>query len=619
MEKKLSVSFTLGRESKANQINLDHNNREFLANNIDKNKLNQNVIFVRQDPEQVYNELFSDALKEYNDKQKKNCRKIENYYYHMLDSKREEAFYEVIVQFGDHITAPCSSTNGEECKKMLDEYLHDFEKRNPNLKVFNAILHMDEATPHLHIDFIPFYTQPRTNGLSKGVSLRAALDEQGFTANNVYDNRLVRWEESERNAMEKILNAHGFEREDKNATYEHMTVSEYKSSVSDSGVVKALNSLKNNSVTQKNNTSVSELKSKLKDLQIENKKLAAINSSPFKAFYFSSPDKQAFVQTELERQNITVRETETGFEAPEIFLDTIRDIEKKYKPVKNSYRDQLRDLIDKLVLKSKTLEDMLEKLEAEGYKVKQGKYISVLPPDGDKNIRLKSLGEQYTELALRNRIMYGNKYVSDLDKKIQTHPDQKSLSVMIMKTVKLYTVAVKANSITMKKRNPAKPLAWTNDPEIDKLLDLNRKLNEGATVDSLREDFATAEKRNNAALEKYTTSKKDLLFFEHLKEHIQIVYEKKQATAAQYDTSRKELAAYPNITKDNYLNIYNLIDNEMKNISSAEAELNQTQTELNNLSALLSTVERITNGTYVQQLALDETHKRVAEISQHRY
>lgn len=100
--------------------------------------------------------------------------------------------------------------------------------------------------------------------------------------------------------------------------------------------------------------------------------------------------------TGLERQNITVRETETGFEAPEIFLDTIRDIEKKYKPVKNSYRDQLRDLIDKLVLKSKTLEDMLEKLEAEGYKVKQGKYISVLPPDGDKNIRLKSLGEQYT-------------------------------------------------------------------------------------------------------------------------------------------------------------------------------------------------------------------------------
>ena len=46
-----------------------------------------------------------------------------------------------------------------------------FQARNPNRHVFNAVMHLDEVSPHLHIDFVPFYTKDRQRGLRKGVSL----------------------------------------------------------------------------------------------------------------------------------------------------------------------------------------------------------------------------------------------------------------------------------------------------------------------------------------------------------------------------------------------------------------------------------------------------------------
>lgn len=97
---------------------------------------------------------------------------IPDYYLHIAESKREEAFYEIVVQFGDCETAPCGSERGDLAKQMLQSYMRDFQRRNPNLFVFNAVLHLNEASPHLHIDFIPFYTKGRKNGLSKGVSMK---------------------------------------------------------------------------------------------------------------------------------------------------------------------------------------------------------------------------------------------------------------------------------------------------------------------------------------------------------------------------------------------------------------------------------------------------------------
>ena len=176
----------------------------------------------------AYNKLFSRAVAEYKKKQKRADRRITDYYVHIANGKREEAFYEAIVQFGDSKTAPCGSPNGKIVQQMLEEYVLSFQKRNPNLYIFNDVMHLDETSPHLHINFIPFYTKPRTNGPRVGVSMKAALDEMGFTSEYFKANHLVAWVANERNFMETILHAHGYEREDKHADYAHMEIEEYK-------------------------------------------------------------------------------------------------------------------------------------------------------------------------------------------------------------------------------------------------------------------------------------------------------------------------------------------------------------------------------------------------------
>jgi hypothetical protein len=150
---------------------------------------------------------------------------------------------------------------------MLDVYIRSFRQRNPNLYIFNAVLHLDEASPHLHIDFIPFYTQGRKNGLQKGVSMKQALIEQGFTPQGVRNNQLVSWVESERNFMETILNAHGFVREDKNAKYAHLSVEDYKKSQDEKKMIAAIRKKQHISPEEMTRSHVQRLQDKLHRLE----------------------------------------------------------------------------------------------------------------------------------------------------------------------------------------------------------------------------------------------------------------------------------------------------------------------------------------------------------------
>ena len=122
----LSISFTLGKASIQHGANVEHNNREFIAKNIDAKRTYENITYVKQDIREAYKELFGKAVEEYNQNQKQKCRKISDYYQHIADGKREEAFYEIVVQFGDSQTCPCGSENGKLTQQMLDEYIRSF-------------------------------------------------------------------------------------------------------------------------------------------------------------------------------------------------------------------------------------------------------------------------------------------------------------------------------------------------------------------------------------------------------------------------------------------------------------------------------------------------------------
>ena len=140
----LSISLTLGKASAGN-ANLEHNRREVLANNVDTSRIHENVVYVQQDVRVVYDELFSESVAEYNSKQKQPCRRIKDYFDKIESGNREEAYYELVIQFGDMNTAGVGTQNGEIAKKMLNDYVHSFQVRNPNLHCFNIVTHLDEA------------------------------------------------------------------------------------------------------------------------------------------------------------------------------------------------------------------------------------------------------------------------------------------------------------------------------------------------------------------------------------------------------------------------------------------------------------------------------------------
>lgn len=611
----LSISFTLAKQSQAHGANIEHNNRDYIASNIDISKVHQNINYIRESPEKAYEKLFSNAVKEYNAKQKQPCRKIGNYYEHILKSRREEAFYEAVIQFGDRETASCDSENGCEAKKMLDEYIKDFHQRNPNLYVFNAALHLDEATPHLHINFIPFYTTGRKNGLSKGVSLKAALNEQGFTAKNYKENRLVAWEESERNAMEKILNKHGFVREDKNAKHQHMNVNEYKNSMDEKNMLAALSKIKRVSPEETSVNNVTKLKEKLKTAEYEKKKLSEINESEYTPCYYSSPDKLSFVLAELDKKNIQYIETDTGFEIKKCYLEQVRETEKQYKPVRSPLREKLRNDIDRLLLSSQNTDDLLKKLEEEKYTIKHGKYISVRPEHGEKFIRLKSLGEFYSEFALQNRIAANHNFEHKINEKLKTVTEENDFERMTLRSISVYTIAVKRGSLPLKKRNPKRPFGWTNDKELDKLTALNAQINSGVTLDSLKQNFESSEEKVNNLINKIEASKADLKYFTDLKENIEIVFEGKSSDSVKISESKKILSSFKDfeITKENYKNIDVLIYNEVSNLKQLNTELTQQQSHLKKDAEYYEFAKKVAGGTYVQSLVHDEKIRRLSD------
>lgn len=206
---------------------LSHNSRQFIAENVDSSRTPLNVEYRNEDIRAVYHELFDDALARYNEKQTRKGRVIDDYYEKIRTGKQEKLFEELIIQIGNKDDMNASSENGQLARQMLDEYMQSFQQRNPTLRVFSAHLHMDEATPHLHIDFIPFTTGSK-RGLETRVSLKKALETLGFTGGTKSHTELNQWIEAEKQVLASIMARHDIEWEQKGTHEEHLSVLDYK-------------------------------------------------------------------------------------------------------------------------------------------------------------------------------------------------------------------------------------------------------------------------------------------------------------------------------------------------------------------------------------------------------
>ena len=209
---------------------LNHNSRKFHAKNTDPNRTHWNVEYCNEDIKDVYHELFDDALKRYNDKQTRKDRKIDDYYEKIRSGKQEKLFHEVILQIGDKDNMGSETMEGQLSAKILDEYMKGFQERNPTLRVFAAHLHLDEATPHLHIDFIPYVTGSK-RGLDTRVSLKQALSSLGFKGGSRSETELNQWVQSEKQKLAMVMRENEIEWDQKGTHEQHLSVLDYKKKV----------------------------------------------------------------------------------------------------------------------------------------------------------------------------------------------------------------------------------------------------------------------------------------------------------------------------------------------------------------------------------------------------
>ncbi len=609
----MSISFTIGKASVPKKVNIAHNNREFIAPNIDGSRTCQNVTYVREDIRESYTKLFGNALAKYNAQQKRADRVIHDYYEHIQKSKREETCYEAIIQFGDRNNAGCGTAGGAVAQKMLDEYMKSFQQRNPNLYVFNAVLHLDEDSPHLHIDFIPFYTHGRTKGLEVGVSMRSAMDEMGFKNKCKAHNSLVAWEESERREMERILNRHGIQREDKHDHHKHMDVEPFKASKDAERAVQEALKAAPLSLEEQQAIRQKVLIQKAKEAEF----IRQDAQSEYRGFYYASEEKRAAVTAELDKRHIPYRDTSTGFEAQACFVDVIRDIEEKIKTENPNYRQQLRDEVDRRMMDCNSMEDLLGYLTMDGYEVKIGKYISVKPPDSQKFIRLKSLGAEYTESGLMLRIKNRMAFEKQLESTtLRAERDHKSEEVIItLKTMILYTIAFKKGDLPVHRKNPQKALSWVNDAELDALLALNNRFNEGATLETLHQEFAAAEQKKDAAQKVLQRERQNLTGYRKLREKLLLYFEGQPSSRFTIEDAKRTLTVdYPMVNRENYQQVHTLVAQQEETLKQAEIAMQDAEDQLKLAAGVFEKAERVLAGTYVEELVKQEEYRRASKF-----
>ena len=198
-----------------------------MCENIDLNRTKDNITITKDDIGQVYHELFDKALTEYNAKQKRKDRIIKDYHEHIRHSRQEQEYHEVIFQIGNQDDTSCGSDIGKVATELIREFADGFQSRNPHLRVFNAVIHLDETTPHIHIDFVPFATEQK-RGLSTRVSLTKALEQQGFKGEGKFNTACKLWIDSEKEVLAQLMRNRNIEWEQLGTHNEHLSVLDFK-------------------------------------------------------------------------------------------------------------------------------------------------------------------------------------------------------------------------------------------------------------------------------------------------------------------------------------------------------------------------------------------------------
>ena len=502
-----------------------------------------------------------------------------------------------------------------------------FENRNPNLKVFNAVMHLDEATPHLHIDFIPV-AHRNQKGLSVKNSMSGALREQGFTSSNRMQNEWSAWEERERGTMTEILRRHDLSRDVKDVRREHYTVDEYKEYAAQRTEIRRTNEHINllrkkdpadltpdeiELIKNQNELMRSEIQKRDEKISQLSRKLGA-KFIPFEIF---SDDKLQYVAAELEKANVPFVEESNALHIPDYAQKTAAAIAAAYKPTAERYgvRDKIRLEIDRLVYCSVSLDDLYNRLKERGYQIKRGKHIAVKPTFTERFIRLKSLGEAYLPNNLEQRIADRDKFPNAVRKKDATaNQIEKQFNITVMDMI----IEIKKFNLEPRKIDPKKIYVFQNDANINYLseqlctigeFNFSSKAQMCAKAENLKASIDEKTAKLKEMSDEIPTLKSDIAQLRHLfsvgdkSKRLDTMEQVKQAAA-------REIAdKYGVKSEDDIAELEKRLKQLQGEVNSVKAELSDEQLKLKRVSDLITAYESIVEGNYIDNLIKAQTEQ----------
>jgi len=387
---------------------VSHNNRTFTAKNVDAGRTCNNKVYVKDGLKQVYHELFDKALEAYNEKQTRMDRKIDSYYEKIRSGKQEKLFHELVVQIGNKDDTNCCMPAGHTAALALADYIEDFQERNRNLRVFNAVLHMDEETPHLHIDFVPFSTGNK-HGLGTKVSLKGALKEQGFTGTGRYDTEWSSWVADEKKRLAGVMKKHGIGWLQKGTHEKHLSVYDYE--------------------RKKRKEEVALLD---KDVSIKKKQLSRQEAEiqAVEAFlanleeYTVKKEKEAEearLKAELAEKEALDRKNklEQSAEVWKQLETSARNSYEQYSAMAGYEKEEYTDLLKKKEKAQKDLKETVFKLDTASYELKdaRGKLDRIQQETQETAVHAEELYKKYCSVAVTDRQYHMFEDMLELERK----------------------------------------------------------------------------------------------------------------------------------------------------------------------------------------------------------
>ena len=374
-----TISFMNGKGS------IGHNTRSFIADNVDASRTKNNITLIHEDIKQVYHKLFDKALDKYNAKQKRKDRQIKSYYEKISRSKQEKLFYEVIVQIGNKDDTGVGSSAAEVATWVLKDYVKMFQLRNPQLYVIGAYIHLDEETPHLHLNFVPWVSGCK-RGLETKTSLKAALATRGFASEGKGKTEWKQWAEAEKDDIALIMRRYGIDWKKKNMHNPHLSVLDYKKQERVKEVAALEEELEGAQVILE----LKEERIESLEKEIENKRVSIRKEQ--------SEAQKMLDDTKAETQKLQSEETDLRLKNSELRLEYSENVDKltdKQKEIEAAQKEADKWMMISDTAKWQTEQAHIKLEEAERLKKELRKTV-----DGDDYLK-----EQVIELRYQNQML----------------------------------------------------------------------------------------------------------------------------------------------------------------------------------------------------------------------